>query len=135
MNNFLDPYVRAKLIEDKVLKPLTKHQRMTAQAIAGQLIENTPVDTSRAKSNWWTDVNIINTTIREPDQGAAATAQALSVSKQDIKLEDVIYITNNLPYIKRLNDGWSGQQPTPGWVEGAIQVGNDRGKEAAKRIK
>lgn len=133
--NFLDPKVREKLFQEKVVDIAIRRQKGTAMAIYGQLIENTPVDTSRAKSNWWMDENV-SVTIREPDDGAAGAAQADTILKTKLKLDSTLYISNNLPYIQRLNDGWSKeQQPIPGWVEGAVQVGEARGKEYADRFK
>ena len=47
------------------------------------------------------------------------------------KLGDSVYIANGLPYIRRLNDGHSTQQPE-GFIEKAIQVGVRKGIEATK---
>lgn len=132
--DFLDASFRKKLIEDKVLRPLQIAQKATAQAAYSQLVENTPVDTGRAKSNWWMDINTISTVIREPDNGFSGQNQSLSVAAKNLKPDDTIFISNNLPYINPLNDGSSRQQPA-GFVERAVQVGSARGKEAAKRIK
>ena len=120
--------------KEKVDRIVTETHRATALAIYGEVTQGTPVDTGRAKSNWWMDVNSISTEIREPDNGAAGEAQAQSVSEQKTKINDVIYISNNLPYINRLNEGYSLQAPA-GFVESAVQVGEAKVKEIAGRVK
>jgi len=118
--------------QKKVIETANKVKRVVAMGVLQQLIQTTPVDTGRAKSNWWTDTS--KTWIEQAaDNGASANAQGLSVSQRDIKLETSIYITNNLPYIQRLEDGWSAQAPA-GFVKGAVQVGVARGKEAAREF-
>lgn len=116
----------------KVIGSVKKVKSAIALGILQQLIQTTPVDTGRAKSNWWMDTGA--TWVEQgADQGAAALSQGLSVAQRDIKLETAIHITNNLPYIQRLEDGWSGQAPS-GFVSGSIQVGVARGKEAAREL-
>ena len=115
----------------KVIEKANEVKRTIGLGVLQSLIQTTPVDTGRAKSNWWMDTNA--TWIeQDADNGLAATNQGLSVSKSNIKLETSIYITNNLPYIQRLEDGWSGQAPS-GFVKGSIQVGVARGKERSSR--
>jgi len=64
----------------------------------------TPVDTGRARGNW--NIGVGNADLSTTDQ---TNAQRPSLAKGDG--EKVIYITNNLPYIERLEDGWSKQTP------------------------
>lgn len=77
----------------------------------GSVIKDTPVDTGRARGNW-------QTTIGSPASGTTdrlGEAEALAeVSQQSASFGagKVIYLTNNLPYIYRLEYlGWSQQSP------------------------
>jgi hypothetical protein len=84
------------------------HERDVNQAIADtvrDLSKATPKDTGRASRSWRAD------TYRSGDSETL--------------------IRNTVPYIERLNDGWSNQQPRPGWVEQIIQ--NNANKLAGKK--
>lgn len=77
----------------------------------GSIIKDTPVDTGRAKGNW-------QTTIGAPASGTVdrlGESEALAdVSQKTASFGagKVIYLSNNLPYIYRLEyDGWSQQAP------------------------
>lgn len=104
----------------------------TALAIVGDLAYKTPVDTSQALSNW-------QVTLQNPASGKISphfpglqgstyrqsAAETINIAKAVLKNKkpgQAIYITNNLPYIRRLNDGYSGQAPA-GFVERAVLIG------------
>lgn len=44
---------------------------------------------------------------------------AQAVEQFDAKKDSAVYITNNVPHIERLNEGWS-QQTSPGFFERAL---------------
>lgn len=111
--------------------------RRTALAVDATVVLATPVDTGRARSNW--QVNLSG-----PAQGtqeayapgahgstaAANTQAALDAGRATIEAQrpgQAIHITNNLPYIGKLNDGHSAQAP-----EGFVQTAVLRGVEAAR---
>lgn len=87
------------------------------------LINTTPVDTGRARSNWI--ISIGDSSLLElPTSGALKSAAETQIGHGTAILgtyngQQVIYITNGLPYIERLNEGWSHQAPA-GFVEAAI---------------
>lgn len=104
----------------------------TALAIVGDLAYKTPVDTSQALSNWQvtlgspaeSKINAYYPGQRGSSQRASA-AQVLNLAKAVLsqkKPGQPIYITNNLPYIRKLNEGSSLQQPA-GFVERAVLLG------------
>lgn len=106
----------------------------TAVVMLTDLVNNTPVDTSRALSNWQIRLGSPVQNAIEPyfygirgSTQEQSAANALSVGKLVLqgKLpgQDIV-ISNVLPYIKRLNDGHSKQVPT-GWVERAILLGRN----------
>lgn len=116
-----------KAYKSKVEGNLLKKVKQTGLAIYSNIVLNTPVDTGRARQNWNIDINVVDVKITQdtgsdPDIGKALVATAKCT------LRDIIYISNNLPYIRRLNDGYSQQAPA-GFVEGAIQVGKRQAEE------
>lgn len=103
-----------------------------AQTIVGDLAFRTPVDTSKALSNWVVTFEAPNSGNVDPHfpgkggstyrQSAQETITQARNVLQNKKPGQTIYITNNLPYIRRLNDGYSKQEPA-GFVERAILIG------------
>lgn len=104
--------------------------RRCALATDTALVLATPVDSGRARANWQVELGqaaegIIGDPNNKKEQfdksGQSAIAQGTETISQ-YKSGSSINITNNLPYIERLNDGWSAQAPV-GFVEKAVQVG------------
>lgn len=103
-----------------------------AVTIAGDLAFKTPVDTSQALSNWVTSLDMPTEHPIPPhfpgEQGSTYTASATEtlnrarLTVRDKKPGQPIFITNNVHYIKELNDGSSRQQPA-GFVERAVLLG------------
>lgn len=79
--------------------------KKTTLIMGKRIIKISPVDTSLFKQTW-------NTAINMPDLSIDASAGAglIPVTSQ-LKLGDVIYFTNNQPYARRLEFGWSSQAP------------------------
>ena len=90
------------------------HKVMTAAylQLATAIIIRTPVDTGRARANWNAEINSIDTSTTEQTDksGAGSKREAASVSTR-AQPGDVLYLTNNLPYIKNLEYGGSKQAP------------------------
>lgn len=110
----------------------------TALAIVGDLAYKTPVDTSQALSNWIVTLESPSGQRIAPHfpglQGStqrASAAETLNLAKlvlRNKKPGQAIFITNNLPYIRRLNDGYSAQAPA-GFVERAVLIGRKMRKK------
>lgn len=90
---------------------LDETSRAIVLELFGSVIKDTPVDTGRAKGNW-------QTTIGAPASGTVdrlGESEALAdVAQQTASFGagKVIYLSNQLPYIYRLEfDGWSQQAP------------------------
>ena len=106
--------------------------RKAALAIDQVVVLATPVDTGRARSNWQVGIGGNDAPPRDSlapgekgSTGAAAAQAAIAEGKaviESYKGGSSIYISNNLPYIGRLNDGYSAQAPA-GFVEQAVQSG------------
>lgn len=101
------------------------------------VVEMTPVDVGTARSNWiarngspWSFVYRAFAPGKflgraEGSNLGAAVAQAQGVVSRR-KTDEDIYFTNNLPYIQRLNAGWS-KQSAAGFVQRGIQAGISEG--------
>lgn len=84
----------------------------------------TPVDTSRARSNWQTTIGTPAKGTRETfGEGAAqvVVGEGQSVVARWKVGRGSIYLTNNLSYIKFLDQGSSAQAPS-GMTASALQV-------------
>ena len=106
------------VVGDFLADEIDKETRKTALGILRDVILQTPVDTGRARGNWQASTSDINSTLETTDKSGSATITAQSAN---ITIgADTYYIINNLPYIKRLNDGYSKQAPAK-FVETAIK--------------
>lgn len=122
-------YKIAKAVEEDV----NDFVKMVAADTHEQIVERTPVDVGTARSNWIARIGVpwryvyrafapgshLGRGERGNLSGAVRQARAV-ISRR--KPEQTIYITNNLPYITRLNSGYSRQSPA-GFVQSGILVG------------
>lgn len=98
--------------------------KKAASDVHAHLVVTTPFKTGKARSNWLVTLNAPSTYVI-PTHGAEASisttlADAEAVIRQ-CKNNDVIYITNNVPYIQKLNEGSSVQAPA-GFIEATILI-------------
>lgn len=124
---------RMKALGKRLDESAAKVTRRTVLAIDQAVVMATPVDTGRARSNWITAIGFRPEHTQEPyspgEMGTtgganaqAAIAQCAAAMGKYRKSEGPsIFITNNLPYIVPLNQGWSQQAPA-GFVEEAIEA-------------
>lgn len=115
-----------------------------ATNIITQLVRTTPVDTSNALSNWVVTLGTPNLGVilphvpgRHGSTQMSSARQALSVAKTVLKTKkpgQVIWITNNVPYIVELNRGSSTQAPA-GYVEAAIAIASNTVRKKGLTLK
>lgn len=89
--------------------------RKIALEMFRRVILRTPVDTGRARGNWQTTVGApAFGTLDETDKsGRAAIARATTVCLAWKAVSGAwIFLANNLPYIERLEHGYSKQAPS-----------------------
>ncbi len=106
-------------------------KKATAIEIATNLVADTPIDTGEAASGW-------NAGLGAPATGSGGSgANGPMVALYNIgatvakaKPGDRIFISNRVPHIEYLNQGWSPQAPA-GYIEAAIL----RGKAVIQRQK
>lgn len=93
------------------LQRAEQHRRAIIMKLFSAVILDTPVDTGRARSNW-----IVSTgkptriTVEKVDDAGAVIEDAQAEVEQSSG-DVVVYLNNNLPYIVRLENGWSKQAP------------------------
>lgn len=131
---------RIKAIGEGVADNADSMTRKTVITIASSVSLATPVDTGRARANWRTNIGSPNTSSVEygakgekrkgKKRRASPTANAavgIAIGEATAQMQGYkggrdIYISNNLPYIGRLNEGHS-KQAKPGFIEKAILAG------------
>ena len=101
-----------KNINDLTTKKMETVIKKTVFDLTSAIIANTPVDTGRARANWQVSLN----TPKEDKLDALDKSGNVTISKANDKILNnkvptTYYITNNLPYIMRLEYGWSKQSP------------------------
>lgn len=118
-------YMVADVFEENTEKAMKRAALAADQAI----VLATPVDTGRARANWIVSIGSPATESFEFDGGeAAATNLALDQGRGTVSSYKLgkgsIFISNNLPYIQLLEDGYSRKAP-----QGMLTAG----LEAARR--
>ena len=108
---------RAKQVEEGVNRVI----KDAAIGVDQTVVLATPVDTGRARANWRTSLGSpIREATEDTNWGGELAASVATIKGR--KTDENIYISNNVPYIGRLNDGSSAQAPS-GFVQTAIRVG------------
>lgn len=108
--------------------------------VFSSVIRKTPVDTGRARANWTAKVGSPSGVISDAiDKGKyGSDPSGASVSKANAALAgfeigQAIFITNNLPYAQRLENGYSTQAPS-GMVRLTVVEFNDFVRNAVARL-
>lgn len=124
----------AKQVHDFKLKAedKTKEQiEFICWTLFTDIVQGTPVDTGRAIGNWQPSIDRpINSTIERLDKtGSQVIASAGPVIEK--AAGHIFYITNNLPYIERLEfEPGFAKNKQGGWVRYSIE----RAKQIASRL-
>lgn len=92
-----------------------------AATLVDQVVVNaSPFDTGRFRGNWIPTIGASSDAQRGVIDLPGIFAEAKRVF-ESAPLYPVIYLSNNLPYAQRLNEGHSGQAPA-GFVETAVDI-------------
>lgn len=100
-----------KAIDDLTIDTNDRVRGVIFQTL-GNIQRGTPVDSGRARNNWFASI------------GAPSSETTEALTGNEISINDIpnfvigkkVFFTNNLGYIERLEyDGWSQQAPV-GWV-------------------
>ncbi len=104
------------------LGQVDKLGRMVALELLGRVIQETPVDTGRARGNWNVSVGREDPATNDERRAPQALQEGGAVI-EGVKLGtrgDQVYVTNGLPYIGPLNNGHSQQAPR-GYVQRIVR--------------
>lgn len=96
--------------------------RGVAEKLAHSVYDKTPKDTGYARSNWVVSIGQpIETVVgsKESIDDSRFNSSVFALQQFGLLFTNVIYICNNVPYIGKLNDGWSSQAPA-GFIEAAL---------------
>lgn len=122
-----------KQFEEKAGKNITTVIRKTAFDLSKQVIEETPVDTGRAKGNWLPSIGSPDSRVIDVVTESAAIEKVRD-SVSGINGDVSYFLTNSLPYIRKLEyEGHSPQQKT-GWVRLAMQRADEIVKKATAQL-
>lgn len=82
--------------------------------LSSNLIRLSPVKTGRFRGNWVLGVGTPDTSTLPIVDPTGATTQAGIAAKAEaqVRAGGIVYITNSLPYARRLEYGWSKQAPS-----------------------
>lgn len=129
---------------DKIAKALAEDVNAFVASIVVsvqyEVVRRTPIDTGRARSNFVVRLNTPFRLVYKPyspyrsryrggsggSMGEAANLQQAVAQARGVlarrKPDETVYITNNLPYIARLNEGYSKLAPR-GYVRTGVAAG------------
>lgn len=110
-----------RAFEEKTVRKFDLLLRKVSLDAFSEVIDMSPVDSGRFRGNWQVAIGSVPSgTIEAVDpQGAVVKAKVAGVTA-GLKTGDVIYMVNNLPYARRLEDGYSQQAPA-GMVRLTVQ--------------
>lgn len=109
--------------------------RQTTILLAQGVVLKTPVDTGRARGNWQFGSAAIPTGIIDAVDVSGQTVLSKMIGQiGESSVGGITYIANNLPYIERLEDGYSDQAPV-GMVRLTITEFKDYVNQAVEGIK
>lgn len=91
------------------------------------IIERTPVDSGTARGNWYATINAESSDTDDNRREKSALSDARNKAQK--AAGNIFILTNNLPYIRRLEYGWSTQAP-----QGMVRITAAKVNEALKRI-
>lgn len=107
--------------------------RKLAVRINQVVITETPVNSGRARNNWFATVGLPSeetTDLKRYDKTGQTRINKNNAEISTVGEDQSVYISNNLAYIKKLNEGSSAQAPA-GFVEAAVTLA----QESMKKIK
>lgn len=100
----------------------------------GDIMRRTPVDTGRARSNWFATVGSPSAEVDVHGSGKKGEViPQPPAPRLEIDGTQDTYIINNLPYIKALDEGHSKQAPN-GMVKLAMKAQDERLEDAVKNL-
>jgi hypothetical protein len=112
---------------DRIINKAKENGAAVARKIALELqakvIEKSPVDTGRLRANWNVSLNLMDTAEYGSDISGSTSILRGVGELFSFKVGDSIYITNNLPYVAKLEFGLygDGEKTSGGYSKQAPQ--------------
>ena len=87
--------------------------KVTMIELFNRVIQKSPVDTGRFRANWNCSIGSPNLSTSQAidPSGSGAISKATSTVVSYTLNGQSVFLTNNLPYADRLENGWSKQAP------------------------
>ena len=97
----------------KALKDADKFTKRITGEMLQQVVVATPVDTGQARGNWRVSVGVLDkkTDQTQDRSGQGSISKGIATIQSGGGIGKIVYLSNSLNYIKKLNDGWSMQAP------------------------
>ncbi|HZJ98457.1 MAG TPA: HK97 gp10 family phage protein [Tissierellaceae bacterium] len=127
-------------LSDRTIRKLNKIVKVAAMELFKSVIMMTPVDTGRARGNWQCTMTRPADGVIDSEQSEEATIAKMVETTLKSSISKGIFLTNNLPYIQKLEYGGYGQGPkTEGGYSkqapaGMVRVSLDRIQKDLKEI-
>lgn len=134
-----------KRIEAAIKDKMAKVIRAGAINTFQNIIIGSPVDSGRFRANWQASVNAPKMNILFEGIKAKTDSHGKPIKNQfnsnqniigdtaEYTIDGALYLTNNLPYAVRLEEGWS-QQRGAGWVASSVMEGKQAIKDAIGKL-
>lgn len=109
-------------IESRNTNQMLTAAKNTIMKMVERIIVRSPVDTGRFRNNWFTSINVQNTSVTNRRSGLAfgqsggvRMREAFSTIRS-MNIGDTLYFTNNLHYAVKLEHGGSWRMAPSGMV-------------------
>jgi len=101
-------------LSDRTIRKLNKIVKVAAMELFKSVIMMTPVDTGRARGNWQCTMTRPADGVIDSEQSEEATIAKMMEITLKSSIRNGIFLTNNLPYIQKLEYGGYPNPPKNG---------------------
>jgi hypothetical protein len=108
-------------VTSRIQQRVNQQVRAVTIGVFSSVIRMTPVDTGRAKGNWQCTIGSPANTILDIEDPTGTIAEGAMIATTPNQAGSKVYLTNNLPYIQKLEYGHSTKAPA-----GMVRVSIDR---------
>ena len=117
-----------KFTKERVPEEVNLIKTKIGMQLLERIVMMTPVDTGRARGNWQASIDdpVSSVLVTTSKNGQTAINKGIRVIER-VTSGQSIWISNNLPYIEALENGWSGQAPAGMLSVALAEVGSQFG--------
>lgn len=116
---------------ERIEKKLFAYRRAVIKRLFTRIVEATPVDTGKARDNWFPSIGAPVESDYNEVAGKRVTLSRISDVVNKLEGGETVFIRNNRPYIVALEHGWSNQAPA-GMMSLEVARFSDTAKEVAR---